>query len=75
MIPNKKERNQLPKYLSLIGIAAQMGITIYLSAFFGKKLDDKYPNERNYFTIFLTLFGVFMAIFIIIKQLNRINQE
>lgn len=75
MIPKKKERNQFPKYLALIGVAAQMGITIYLGAYFGKSLDENYPNEKNYFTILLTLFGVFVAIFVIIKQLNRINQE
>ncbi len=75
ILPNKKEKNQFPKYLTLMGIAAQMGVTIYLGAFFGKKLDEKYPNEKNYFTILLTLFSVFIAVYIIIKQLNRINQE
>ncbi len=75
MIPRKKEKNQFPNYLSLIGIAAQMGITIYLFAFFGKKLDLKYPNEKNYFTVFLTIFGVFISLAIIIKQLNRLNKE
>lgn len=73
--PKKYQKNQFPKYLSLMGVAAQMGITIYLGAFFGKKLDEKYPNEKNYFTIFLTLFSVFIAVYIIIKQLKRINQE
>lgn len=75
MIPKKKGKSQFPKYLSLIGIAAQMGITIYLCAFFGKKLDLMYPNDKNYFTIFLTLFGVFGSMVIIIKQLNKINQD
>jgi len=75
MIPNKKEKNQFLKYLALMGVAAQMGVTIYLGAYFGKMLDDKYPNEKNYFTILFTLLGVFVAIFVIIKQLNRINQE
>ncbi len=58
-----------------MGVAAQMGITIYLGAFFGKKLDEKYPNEKNYFTIFLTLFSVRGKPAISIKQLKRINQE
>lgn len=75
MIPEKKEKNQFLKYLSLLGIAAQMGITIYLFAFFGKKLDLKFPNEKNYFTVFLTIFGVFVSFAIIIKQLNRLNKE
>lgn len=75
MIPNKKEKNQFPKYLSLIGIAAQMGITIYLFAFFGKKLDLIYPNEKNYFTIVLTLFGVIVSFAVINIQLKRLNKS
>lgn len=75
MIPNKKEKNQFLKYLTLMGTAAQMGVTIYLGTYLGKKLDVIYPNEKNYFTILLTLVGVFVALFVIIKQLNRINQK
>lgn len=71
----KQKKNQLPKFVSLTGVAFQMGITIYLAAFFGKKLDDKYPNEKNYFTIFLTLLGVAISIFITIKQLNNLNKN
>jgi uncharacterized membrane protein YfcA len=58
-----------------MGVAAQMGVTIFLGSYFGKKLDEKYPNEKNYFTIGLTLLSVFVALFIIIKQLNRITKE
>ena len=75
MISNPKEKNQFHKYLSLIGVAFQMGATIYLFVYFGKKLDEKYPNEKNYFTIFLTLLGVFVSMFIIVKQLNKITKE
>jgi membrane protein DedA with SNARE-associated domain len=75
MIPKLKEKNQFPKYLALIGVAAQMGVTIYLGSYFGKKLDEKYPNEKNYFTIGLTLLSVFVAMFVIVKQLNQITKE
>jgi len=57
-----------------MGVAAQMGITIYLASFFGKKLDSIYPNEKHYYTIALTLFGVFISMYILIKQLNRITK-
>ncbi len=70
-----KKKNQLLKYLSLTGVAAQMGITIYLASIVGKKLDIVYPNERHYYTIFITLFGVFLSMYILVKQLNRITKE
>ena len=44
--PNKKK--QLNKYLQLTSIAFQMGITIYLGAYFGKKLDAYYMTEKKY---------------------------
>ena len=75
MIPEKKEKNQFPKYLALIGVAAQMGVTIYMGAYFGKKLDILYTNEKNYYTILLTLLGVFIAMFVLVKQLNRITNN
>ena len=71
---NQKQKNQHPKYLALIGVAAQMGITIYLASYVGKKLDTMYPNDRKYFTVILTIFGVFVAIYVIVKQLNRITK-
>jgi len=75
MIPEKKEKNQFLKYLTLMGVAAQMGVTIYLGAYFGKKLDISYPNEKNYYTILFTLLGVFIAMFVLVKQLNRITKN
>jgi hypothetical protein len=69
-----KQKNQFPKYLALMGVAAQMGGTIYLFSFFGKKLDEQYPNDKNYYTTFLTLFGVFVSMYVLVKQLNRITK-
>ena len=70
-----KPKNPFRKYLILSGIAAQMGITIYLGAYFGKKLDEKYPNEKHLFTVFLTLFSVFVALFIVVKQIKSVTQN
>lgn len=75
MIPEKKEKNQYLKYLVLMGIAAQMGVTIYLAAFFGKKLDILYPNEKNYYTMLLTVLGVFISLYILVKQLDRLTKN
>lgn len=51
-----------------------MGATIYLGTFFGKWLDAKYPNEKNWFTILFTLLAVAAALYNVVKQVNKINQ-
>jgi putative Ca2+/H+ antiporter (TMEM165/GDT1 family) len=66
----KKQPN---KYLILTGAGMQMGITIYLAAYLGKWLDGKYPNEKGWYTMGFVLFGVFASLYLLIKQVNRIN--
>lgn len=71
--PNKKK--QLNKYLQLTGVAFQMGITIYLGAYFGKKLDAYYANNSKLFTIVLTLTSLAIAIYSVLAQLKKINDK
>ncbi|MDD3722500.1 MAG: AtpZ/AtpI family protein [Lutibacter sp.] len=71
--PNKKK--QLNKYLQLTGIAFQMGITIYLGAYFGKKLDAHYQNSTRTFTIILTLVALLISIWSVLSQLKNINEK
>ena len=72
MIP-KRQKNPLSKYLKLTGIAVQMGVTIYLSVYFGKKLDQIYPNEKNWFTLGLTLVGLVVAMYMVVVQTKKLN--
>ncbi|AOW21054.1 AtpZ/AtpI family protein [Urechidicola croceus] len=69
-----KQKKPLNKYIRLTGVGLQMGLTIYLAAYFGKKLDLKYPNERNWFTMSFTVVGVFVALWSVINQVNKINK-
>lgn len=66
----KKSRN---KYLQLTSIAFQMGATIYLAVYIGKKLDLKYPNEKNWFTVGLTFVGLIVALIAVVIQSKKIN--
>ena len=68
----KKQRN---KYLALSGIGIQMGVTIYLFAYFGKWLDQKYQNEKQIYTLIFVLFAVIVSIYSLIKQLDSINKR
>ena len=72
---NPKKKNQLRKYAALSGAGLQMGITIYLGAFFGKKLDAYYNPENKTYTIVLTLIALVISIYSVIQQLNKINNK
>ncbi|WP_108802702.1 AtpZ/AtpI family protein [Aquimarina sp. Aq107] len=71
---DKNKGNQLRKYLALTGIAFEMGAIIFVCAYAGKKLDTYYQFEKNWFTMGLVLFGVASSLYLVIKQLDRINK-
>ena len=71
--PNKKK--QLNKYLQLTSIAFQMGITIYLGAYFGKKLDVYFMTEKKTYTIILTLVALIISLWSVLAQLKNLNEK
>lgn len=72
---DQKPKGQLKNALVLTGVAFQMGITIYLFILLGKWLDSKYNNGEKLFIIIATLLGVAVSLYLVIKQLNRINSK
>jgi membrane-associated PAP2 superfamily phosphatase len=70
---DQKPKKPLNKYIRLTGIGLQMGITIYLAAYFGKWLDGKYPNEHDLYTMIFTLLGVAVSFYSMLKQIKDIN--
>lgn len=75
MPEKKKEKSSLARAARLSGIGLQMGGTIFLGAMLGKYLDRNYPNDKNWFTIGLTLFSVAISLYFVLKQVNQINKE
>ena len=71
--PNKKK--QLNRYIQLTGVAFQMGITIYLGAYFGKKLDAHFQTSTKIFTIIGTLLAMVISIWSVLAQLKKINDK
>lgn len=74
-MPRENKKSKIPRFARLSGIGLQMGVTIYLGAMLGKYLDQKFPNKKNWFTIGLTLLSVAIALYTVLKQVNRINEE
>jgi membrane protein DedA with SNARE-associated domain len=68
-----KGKKEVKYWLSLTGIAVQMGVIIYLGARLGKWLDMKYQNEKNTYTIILTLFAVAISMYLVIQQTKKLN--
>ncbi len=70
--PKKRTNN---KWLALINIPIQMGVIIFLFAYLGNWLDEKYPNTHTIFVKILTLVGVAIAFYNINRQLKDINKS
>lgn len=67
-------KNPLRNFAIFSGIAIQMGVTIFLFAWLGRWLDDTYNDGKKLYLIISTLLGVAIAIYVVIKQLNRAQQ-
>ena len=68
------KKSQLKNWAIFSGIAFQMGATIFVCAWIGKKLDERYPSDRNWFTIGFVLFGLVASVYVVLKQLKRYNK-
>ena len=55
-----------------MGIGAEMGVIIFLSNYLGKWLDEKYQTSS--FEAFITIAGVFIAMFVVVYRVNRFNK-
>ena len=76
MPENKKNKKKQPKrFIVLIAVASQMGITIFLGTSLGKYLDAKYQGERPWFTITLTLFALLISLYSVLQTLNKLNND
>ncbi|MGL5111931.1 MAG: AtpZ/AtpI family protein [Flavobacterium sp.] len=69
---NKPKPN---KWLALLNIPIQMGAVIFLFAYLGHWLDDKYPNPKVYYVKILVVLGVFLALYNVHRQVKEINKN
>ncbi|ARV06971.1 hypothetical protein BTO04_09860 [Polaribacter sp. SA4-10] len=72
MTNKKPQKKPLNKALQLSGAGLQMGGTIYLGFLLGQWLDKKFQLE--FLTETITLFAIFLSMYSLIKQANKINE-
>ncbi|MBO4489124.1 MAG: AtpZ/AtpI family protein [Bacteroidales bacterium] len=64
----------LKKYVYYSNMAIEMGVLIALGVFGGVKL-DKWLDKSPLFTIICSLLGVFIAMYLMIKDVIRITDS
>jgi len=57
-----------------MNIPFQMGIIIFCFTYLGIYLDEKYTSS-SIFTIILSLFAVFIALYNVIRQVKNLNKD
>lgn len=72
--PPEKKGKSLKKWAALSGIGFQMGATIFLFAWIGRRVDAYFQTQKEWFTIVGVLFGVFISIYTLLKTLKKINK-
>ena len=70
---NKKKKSQLRNWAIFTGIAFEMGGTIFVCVWIGRELDERYPSNKNWFTLGFVLFGLVSSIFLVLKQLKKFD--
>ncbi|MCL7762180.1 AtpZ/AtpI family protein [Polaribacter sp. Z014] len=71
MTKKTNQKKPLNKAMQLSGAGLQMGLTIYLGFLLGEWLDKKFA--ANFLTETVTLLAIFLAMYSLIKQANKIN--
>jgi F0F1-type ATP synthase assembly protein I len=66
--------NGLRRWAVLSAIAIEMGVIIYVFVRAGQWLDVIYNNGNKLYVIVSTLLGVGASLFLVLKQLNRLNK-
>lgn len=63
------------KFLKLSNAGIQMGLIIGGFAWLGNYLDNKYQNDKKLWTVILSLLGVAIGIYIIIKEVMNLTNN
>jgi len=73
---SKKENSPFTRYIQLTGIAFEMMAIMFVFIWLGKKADQKWSAEdSSLFTLFGTLLGLGVSLYVILKQLNQLNEK
>ena len=53
----------------------QLGVTIYLAAYFGKKLDAYYGNEKRIITLVFIVLAMAVSLYGLLSQIKKMQDK
>lgn len=62
------DKRRADNYMKYSGMGIQMAVIVTLGALAGKKLDAHFQFETPWMTALLSLLGVFLALYIVLKD-------
>jgi|694.fasta_scaffold48109_3 F0F1-type ATP synthase assembly protein I len=71
----KKSSSTISKFARFSSVGIQMGVLIALFSWLGTYLDKKFLSKTPWWTIGLSLFGVFASLYLVIKEVINLNKE
>jgi len=71
----KEQKERLNSYARFSGIAIQMVAIIAVGTYIGVKLDEKYPNKHNLYTLGFSLGAVIASIIYVIRRIIAASKE
>jgi hypothetical protein len=74
-VKEKKPIKPLNSYARLSGIAFQMMSIIAVGTFIGIKLDEKYPNKYDGYTLGLSLTSVIVSLVYVIRRIIAASKK
>ena len=74
MSQNQPKKKDNAKWIELMNIPFQMGLIIFVFTYIGVRLDERYGMTNSIFTICLSLFSVFIALYNVIRQVKNLNK-
>ena len=72
-MPNQD--NPLKNFIKLSGLGIQIGVIVYIFIYFGKWIDLYLNNNTKIFVAIGAITGVAVSLYVVLKQLEKINKE
>jgi len=70
-----QKKNSINKFIRFSGIGIQIGVTMYLAAYFGKKLDAYYGNEKKIMTLVFIVFAMVISLYSLLAQVKKMQDK
>jgi F0F1-type ATP synthase assembly protein I len=66
-----KPADRSQNYMKYSGMAIQMGVILLIGVWIGQKLDLRFQTKTPWFTVAMSLFSIFAALYVVLKDLLK----